>query len=452
MITGVSKGAAADFVATKVVERVDDQVVPGLYALSPDALPPLKDAAAPLKQAPAASDGKPLLVFVHGTFSNTSSSFEKLWSQHPHQVRALFAKYANRVYGLEHPTLGVSPISNALALVQALPKGARLHLVTHSRGGLVAEVLARICANPKLGSDELALFKGNEYKTQRDALTKLATEVRTRNIQVERIVRVACPARGTLLASKRLDAYVSVFKWTLELAGIPVAPVLLEFLGEVAQRRADVELIPGLAAQIPDSPLIRWLHAVDEAIAGELRVVAGDIEGDSVTSWLKTLMADAFYWTDNDLIVQTSSMYGGAPRAEGASFVLDQGGKVSHFNYFTNERTAEAIVNALIQNTPAGFRVIGPLSWAGESSTGLRGLRRGADDGIPASEKPAVFLLPGILGSNLKVGGKRIWLGWRLINGLKKLDYTGRPDTVEPDGPVGMSSTTWRSSFRRRTR
>jgi pimeloyl-ACP methyl ester carboxylesterase len=50
-----------------------------------------------------------------------------------------------------------------------------------------------------------------------------------------------------------------------------------------------------------------------------------------------------------------------------------------------------------------------------------------------------VFLLPGILGSNLKVGGKRIWLGWRLINGLKKLDYTGRPDSVEPDGPVGMS-------------
>ena len=119
--------------------------------------------------------------------------------------------------------------------------------------------------------------------------------------------------------------------------------------------------------------------------------------------------------------------------------MLDQGGKVSHFNYFSNERTAEAVVNALTQDAPAGFRVIGPLSWAGESSTGVRGLRRAADDGIPASDKPAVFLLPGILGSNLKVGGKRIWLGWRLLNGLKKLDYTGRPDDVLPDGPVGMS-------------
>ena len=170
-----------------------------------------------------------------------------------------------------------------------------------------------------------------------------------------------------------------------------------------------------------------------------LRVVAGDIEGDSVTSWLKTLLADAFYWTDNDLVVQTRSMYGGAPRKTGATFVLDQGGKVSHFNYFSNERTAEAIVNAITQDTPAGFRVIGPLSWSGESSTGVRGRKRGADDGKPASDKPAVFVLPGILGSNLKVKGKRIWLGWRLINGLKQLDYTGRPDGVEPDGPIGMS-------------
>ncbi len=198
-------------------------------------------------------------------------------------------------------------------------------------------------------------------------------------------------------------------------------------------------MIPGLAAQIPDSPLVQWLHAVDDAIPGDLRVVAGDMEGDSVTSWLKTLLADAFYWTDNDLVVQTRSMYGGAPRAAGASFVLDQGGKVSHFNYFANERTADAIVNALTQDTPHGFRVIGPLSWSGESSGGIRGVTRSSDDGRPASDKPAVFVLPGILGSNLKVDGKRIWLGWRLVNGLKRLDYQpGRPDGVEPDGPIGM--------------
>lgn len=275
-----------------------------------------------------------------------------------------------------------------MTLAQACPKGARLHLVTHSRGGLVAEVLARVCGSPPLGPDDRTLFAGAAFAPQLAALESLVEIVKARGIRVERVVRVACPARGTLLASKRLDAFVSVFKWTLELAQLPVAPEIVDFLGEVAQRRADPALIPGLEAQIPDSPLVRWLHAVDDPVPGELRVVAGDIEGDSVTSWLKTLLADAFYWTDNDLVVQTRSMYGGAPRGAGATFVLDRGGTVTHFNYFNAASTAEAIVTALTQESPQGYRVIGPLSWAGESATGVRAARRGADDGVPLSESP----------------------------------------------------------------
>ena len=268
----------------------------------------------------------------------------------------------------------------------------------------------------------------------------LGEVVAERKLRVDRVVRVACPSRGTLLASKRLDAYVSILKWALELGGVPVAPAIVDFLGEVAQRRADPELLPGLAAQIPDSPLVRWLNAADQALPGDLRVIAGDIEGDSVVSWLKTLLADAFYWTDNDLVVQTRSMYGGAPRAAGATFVFDQGGRVSHFNYFRNERTAEAIVDALLHEVPQGFRVIGPLSWAGESPTGFRDAIRGAGAGVQASDKPAVFVLPGILGSNLKVDGKRVWLSWRLVNGLGRLEYTTRrPDGIEPDGAIGLT-------------
>ena len=89
-------------------------------------------------------------------------------------------------------------------------------------------------------------------------------------------------------------------------------------------------------------------------------------------SWVKTLLADAFYWTDNDLVVQTRSMYGGTPRTDGATFLFDQGAKVSHFNYFHNDRTAGAIVDALVQRTPPGFRAIGPSSWGGVSSAGAR--------------------------------------------------------------------------------
>ena len=438
VLTGVAKEKVADWAASKVVQRVDAQVSPGVYRLNPGALPRLKDTATPLDEIAPPAPGAPVLVLIHGTFSNTSGTFQKFWIEHPQRVSDLFASYKQAVYALDHPTLGTSPIGNALALVRALRAGTRLHLLTHSRGGLVAEVLARAC-HTGVGANDLDYFKGADYETQRDELKTLGQLVKEKNITVTRLVRVACPARGTLLASKRLDAYISVFKWTLQLAGLEILEEIVDFLGAVAEQRADPAKIPGLAAQIPDSPLVKWLHSGNDPIAGELRVIAGDLEGDSLKSWIKTLLADAYYWTDNDLVVQTRSMYGGVPRTEGATFVFDQGGKVSHFNYFSNELTAQAIASALTQDKPQAFRVIGPLSWKGEWTTGDRGRVPTAADPVTERKKPALFLLPGILGSNLKVDNKRIWLGLRLFAGLTRLSYKpNKRDGVEADGPVGL--------------
>ena len=440
----VTGDRAVDATVEKVVERVDAQVVAGVYQLGPDALPELKKSGPPLTAVPAAKGDDPILVLIHGTFSTTQGTFGKLWAEHPDLVKALFAHYGGRVYALDHPTLGKSPITNALTLAESLPKGARLHLVTHSRGGLVAEVLARVCAKPEPTAEELGLFKGGDYAAHRRDLQALAQVVKKKGLRVDRVVRVACPARGTLLASKRLDAYMSVFKWTLELAGVPVAPELLDFLGQVARRRAEPEEIPGLEAQIPDSPLVRWLHAVDEAIPGELRVVAGDMEGDSVVSWLKTLLSDAFYWTDNDLVVQTRSMYGGAPREGGRRLRARPGRQGLALQLLHQRAHGRRDRRRAHAGRPDGFRPIGPLSWAGESSTGIRAARRATVDEKPPAAKPAVFLLPGILGSNLKVDGKRIWLGWRIVNGLKRLAYNPRrADRVEPDGPSIGCTTIW---------
>ena len=434
VITGIDTDNVADFAASKVVQKVDGQVQAGVYELSPDTLEALKGSGRLRSSLPPAAG--PVLVLVHGTFVDTVSTFGKLWQLHNGRVRELFAHYGGRVYALDHPTLGVSPIANALTLVQTLPHGARLHLATHSRGGLVAEVLARVSALPDLSAAELALFAGPGYATQLQELQDLAREVKLRQIVVERVVRVACPARGTLLASKRLDAYLSVLKWTLDLAGLPVLPELLGFVAEVARRRADPSQIPGLAAMIPDTPIVQWLNDAPQPISGDLRVVAGDLEGDTLGSWLKTLLADAYYWTDNDIVVQTRSMYGGTPRSGGASFLLDRSGKATHFDYFRNPLTVDAVVDGLMQATPPpGYRPIGPLSWAGLGADGQRARRRSS---AAEPHKPAVLLLPGILGSNLAFEGKRIWLGLRLIGGLDRLAYVPGQTNVQPDGPIGM--------------
>lgn len=445
VVTGLLKEPAARLTAAKIAARMDAQVDAGVYALRADAFPNSLKGSPQLARIPSPpTPGAPLLVLLHGTFSETKGTFGKLWEHHPQKVNDLFAHYGGRVYALDHPTLGASPIDNALMLAQALPRGARVHLLTHSRGGLVAEVLARVCARPDLDETALAPFKGAAHRDQLKALRALADVLKGRDVRIERVVRVACPARGTLLASKRLDAYVSVLKWSLELAAIPVAPLMLDFLGEVASQRTDPTLLPGLEAMTPESPLVQWLHASEGAdsapLPGQLRVVAGDIEGDSIMSWVKTLLADAFYWTDNDLVVQTRSMYGGRPRAPvagspSATFVLERGGKVTHFSYFSNPRTAEAICQALVQDEPAGFRTIGPMSWAGETADGLRGVPRAAR--ASTGDKPALILLPGILGSHLAVDGERVWLSLRILGGLGRLAYRDGQRNVLADGAIG---------------
>jgi pimeloyl-ACP methyl ester carboxylesterase/tetratricopeptide (TPR) repeat protein len=441
VITGLVIKEAADATSKRIISRIDGRVDAGVYKLSSDKLEPLKGKSRITKETGPKTEDGPILVLLHGTFVDTVSTFGQLWQKHPRRVRQLFEYYGGRVYALDHPTLGDSPIKNAITLVTAMPKGAKLHLVTHSRGGVVAEVLARVCGGQGLRKAERTLFSESKYSEQLAELEELEALVKD-HVTVERIVRVACPVRGTLLASKRLDAYLSVLKWGLELAGLPVVPEFVEFVKEVAAHRADPTEMPGVEAMMPDSAIVRWLNGAAEPIPTQLRAVAGDMQGDSVISWLKTLLSDAFYWTDNDLVVQTRSMYGGTPRAfEGATFVLDRGSNVSHFNYFANERTVALITKGLIEERPEEFQLIGPLSWAGKDASGVRAARaiaRGRTTRDTA-ERPAVFVLPGILGSNLSLNGERLWLSARFFNRLDELAWNPSTDQkVCDDGPIGI--------------
>ncbi len=439
VVTIATPETDSSLASDRATEKIDGQVDAGVYALRPDKLTPLRGSGLKLDAVPAAArpEREPLLVLIHGTFVDTATTFGKLWSQHPRRVRELFERFGGRVYALEHPTVGATPLSNALTLVSSLPSGARLNLLTHSRGGLVAEVLARVASMSVIAPADLAFFPGAESLVLRNELRDLHAMVRAKQIRVDRIVRVACPARGTLLASKRLDAYVSVLIWALQRAGVSVPPALMGYLSDVTRHRVDPMALPGLAAMVSDSPLLNWLDGSSEPIHGELRVVAGDLEGgDGVGGWLKTLMGDACYWTDNDLVVQTRSMYGGAPRKGGATFALHRSGHATHFNYFSDYGSAETILAALMQRTPAGFRPIGPLKWKPDAVGLLAAQRQRGKRSL--ANLPAVFVLPGMLCSHLKAKGNRVWLSPGLVSGLGRLKYVlGDGSKVQPDRLVG---------------
>lgn len=440
----VFKPPLARLTALQLARRLEAKVSPGVHALRPQGPLPSLQGKAPLDRMPATT--QPMLVLVHGTFSSTAGTFGALWQQHPQHVRDLFDTYGGGVYALEHESVTQSPFENAIRLLQALPDNAHVHLLTHSRGGLVAEVLARAMRSgggtpfDKLDRQWLA---GDDRQRQRDELDRLNALIAARKPRIERVLRVAAPARGTLLASGRLDAYLGVLEWALQAAGVPVLPELVDFATEVARARTRPEDLPGLEAMIPGRPVSRVLTREDLRVDSDLRVVAGDIQGDSVLSWLKVLATDAFYLTSHDLVVNTDAMYGGQARVQPPRFVFERGADVNHFRYFANASSAQAVSDGLRLADPPRFQAIGPLSWQGQASDGTRGGQAPAGDMraarpplVDSGNRPAVFVLPGIMGSHLQVKGRRIWLSATAIatGGMDKLRY---PDAeVSPEEPI----------------
>ena len=96
-------------------------------------------ALSPVDSFPATAE--PVLLLIHGTASSAEGSFKDLWQDK--YLRRIVTAYGAQVYAFEHRSLTESPIANTLDLVKTLPHGAVLHLVSHSRGGMVGELLAR---------------------------------------------------------------------------------------------------------------------------------------------------------------------------------------------------------------------------------------------------------------------------------------------------------------------
>jgi pimeloyl-ACP methyl ester carboxylesterase len=399
---------------------------------------------------------QPILVFLHGTLSSTWGSFGELWSKEREaELAQIRSAYGERVYGFEHPTLAVSPIENARELAQALPENCKVHLVSHSRGGLVGELLCRGQARVEslrsgkkstdaeqgwssaesFGADELALFDTEGRSGEKSELLALAQLLADKNISVERFVRVACPALGTTLASGRLDRWLSVFG-TVASKALPHTPVsdvfegLGEFVAAVVKERTKPEVLPGVEAMMPESPFVQLVNFPRKVVAGELFVIAGDLDPDALWARLLSWISDRFYGGDHDIVVNTASMYGGANRTgkKQAGFFRDAG--VNHFNYFRNGDSAAALVGALTRGAHPALQDFEPrvVDIAREIAT------------RDATPRPVVIFLPGIMGSALEVDGDGIWMDISdlAFGGFLKLAI-GAKRKVRPVEPLARS-------------
>ena len=397
---------------------------------------------------PLPPSSEPLLVFIHGTASSCFGSFGKLWETANKAGKAareaLAARYGHRVWAWEHRSLTASPIQNALELARRLPDGAELHLVTHSRGGLVgellclgerdkgkdpfrAELLETLFAADRTLAEQLGLSpleavaakeRDAAYAADRECLKTLIELLDAKQLRIRRFVRVACPARGTTLASGRLDRWLSVVN---HLMGNGLVGDTADFLLAVVKERTDPRTLPGLEAMLPGSALTRLLQHPTLTTASDLTVIAGDVEGDSLWAQIKLLATDWFFGADHDLVVNTGSMYGGLRRPEGGGrFLCDRGPRVNHFGYFENEKSVRWLLAGLTraEGSDGGFQ---PLREARPEEPRWREAVRRSRAAV--APRPLAVVLPGTMGSALKVQGEAVWLNyWALLwGGLRRL-------------------------------
>jgi len=142
-------------------------------------------------------------------------------------------------YAWEHYSLTESPIENALALARSWRRPtprSKLHLVSHSGGagrrpalpGQRVEGQSR-CRSPGSGRSSRGRRVGKSgkqdeiHKVQAAQFCKVIKILEKKKVTVERFVRVACPARGTTLASGKLDRWLSVVKMLSDLV-LPSLP------------------------------------------------------------------------------------------------------------------------------------------------------------------------------------------------------------------------------------
>ncbi|MGY1712508.1 esterase/lipase family protein [Geodermatophilus sp. SYSU D00758] len=267
------------------------------------------------------------LLFLHGIFSTSAGSFGGLDDA---TLERLHHAYGGRVLAFDHPTTSVDPEENALVFAESLPSGAALDLdiVCHSRGGLVARVIAGETGNPVSG------------------------------VTVRRIVFVGTPNNGTPLADRRYLVDL-INRWTSLLNLLPPGPwsvvtdvldAVLEIVKVVGSGAAGG--LPGLMAMYEDSELMRALKASGGAAPDYYAVHANFEPYGSLASmmWLPdTLIDRVFTGGANDVAVPSAGvgLLGGVPVPASRALELRAADHVWHCSYFAHPSTRTALVDWL---------------------------------------------------------------------------------------------------------
>lgn len=270
------------------------------------------------------------LLFVHGTFSTAEAAFRGLAAE---TLGALAARYANRLFAFDHPTLSVDPEANTRWFFSQLPAGLALDvdIVCHSRGGLVSRCLGGLSA--QFGVDPV-------------------------RFRVQRLVLAGVPNQGTLLAHPdHMVEFLDRMTSALNLFPDNFVSDVLEGILTVVKviGHAGLKVLDGLAAMKPGN---QFLTALDQSPIPGCTVygVGADFEpsgvglGAAFCTAADSLIDRVFENDPNDLVVPTNGMraWGGGvqiPDDHFQGFSPDRG--VMHTRYFDQPETSARLLHWL---------------------------------------------------------------------------------------------------------
>jgi hypothetical protein len=288
-----------------------------------------------------------ILLFVHGTFSNT----ERMVSELRVDGEPFLDKAAgyDQILGFDHYTLSRTPLVNAVELTRLFANSrAELDIVCHSRGGLVVRWFVEML----------------DRQPQRK----------------RRVVFVGCPLRGTSLADPQsirngLNLMTNVGRVLGEAGSLvpllAAAGGLVQVLSSVGGFGAGspvidvgLGLVPGLSAmsRIRNNAELDLLN-VGSPSGTDYFAVASDFRTEDAgwRFWRMFNMLKGADWAadalvfnqENDLVVDTESMthhaFGENPKLDDEMIFCRFNGTsgVHHTNYFRHERTRKFLVRSL---------------------------------------------------------------------------------------------------------
>jgi len=265
-------------------------------------------------------------MFVHGTFSQSHTGFGALPKDFIEEVHRA---YSGRVVAFDHFTLSHDPLRNVKELAERIPEGADLELdiICHSRGGLVSRVLAEKQGELSLGS---------------------------RRIAIGRIVFVATPNGGTLLAdaehlNELIDTYTNRLNCVPEVGVTDVLETIITVVKQLAV--GTLKGLEGLRSMDPDAAFLKeWLNVQDTSAPTYFAL--GSNYEPPVAGWatFKDAVLDAIFKNQNDLVVPTEGVYADNgssvfPIADRRVFAEQEG--IAHSGFFANEKARQHILDCL---------------------------------------------------------------------------------------------------------